>query len=275
MKKTATIILNRNLPDETNALVEQILQFDKKYTDIYVVEAGSDSDKLSKYYTWHVQSEEVIKQGLRYSRGMNYGLLQLWNSNEWKKYDSFFLITNDTKFPDNQKTISILQGILNENHRVGIISPCSEAWAEKKLIGDNSLRYFWFIHNNAYFLRKDLVEQLINTDNPSYMDFLFDGDNFRGYLFESELIAKSYANDWAAAITTQVFSEHNESYLLDKSQLIKTETYEENIELYVAEGLKWIKKKYGFNNRWQMMQYSKLFYEKFFEYFPEEKLNKI
>ena len=66
MKKTATIILNRNLPDETNALVEQILQFDKKYTDIYVVEAGSDSDKLSKYYTWHVQSEEVIKQGLRY-----------------------------------------------------------------------------------------------------------------------------------------------------------------------------------------------------------------
>ena len=107
------------------------------------------------------------------------------------------------------------------------------------------------------------------------MDFLFDCDNFRGYLFESQLIAKSYANDWAAAITTQVFSEHNESYLLDKSQLIKTETYEENIELYVAEGLKWIKKKYGFNNRWQMMQYSKLFYEKFFEYFPEEKLNKI
>ena len=57
--------------------------------------------------------------------------------------------------------------------------------------------------------------------------------------------------------------------------MIKTEPYEENEKLYVEEGLKWIKKKYGFNSRWQMMQYSKLFYEKFFEYFPEEIINKI
>jgi hypothetical protein len=107
------------------------------------------------------------------------------------------------------------------------------------------------------------------------MDFVFDGDNFRGYLSESEIIAKAYINDWAAAITTRVIAEEDESYLLDKSQLIKTESYEENLNLYIEEGLKWAKKKYGFNNRWQMMQYSKLFYEKFFEYFPEEKINKI
>ena len=275
MNKTATIILNRNLPVPTNLLVEHLQQFDGGSTDIYVVEAGSDKNNISKYSTWYVDSEEVLRQGMRYSRGMNYGLLQLWNSDNWKQYDSFFLITNDTKFPSNQNTISELQQLMIENPKLGIISPCSEKWGERNLIGPESLKYFWFIHNNAYFLRKELVEQLINTDNPSYMDFLFDGDNFRGYLVESELIAKAYANDWAAAITTKVFSEHNESYLLEKSQLIKTESYEENIELYVEEGLKWIKKKYGFNSRWQMMQYSKLFYEKFFDYFPEEKVNKI
>ena len=275
MNKTATIILNRNLPEETDALVEDLMRVDGDRTDVFVVEAGSDKGNLSKYSTWHVDSREVLMHGLRYSRGMNYGLLQLWNSGNWKKYDSFFLITNDTKFPNNQNTISTLQKLMIENLKLGIISPCSEKWGEKNLIGVNSLKYFWFIHNNAYFLRKELVEQLMNTDNPSYMDFLFDGDNFRGYLVESELIAKAYANDWAAAITTKVFSEHDESYLLDRNLLIKTESYEENERLYVEEGLKWIKKKYGFNSRWQMMQYSKLFYEKFFEYFPEEIINKI
>ena len=77
--------------------------------------------------------------------------------------------------------------------------------------------------------------QLMNTENPSYMNFLFDGNNFRGYLQESEIIAKTYANDWAAAITTKVYAEEDESYLLDKNKLIKTESYEQNLKFYVDE----------------------------------------
>ena len=275
MKKTATIILNRNLPKETDALVEHLKKNDGDFTDIFVVEAGSDKNNLSKYCTWHLETEEVLKHGLRYFRGMNYGLLKLWKESVWKKYNSFFLITNDTKFPKNQNTVKTLQKIQTEYPKVGILSPCSKKWGEKDLIGTDSLKYFWFIHNNAYFLRKEMLDQLLNKDNPTHMNFLFDGDNFRGYLSESETIAKAYANDWAAAITTKVYAEEEESYLLDKNKLIKTESYEQNLKLYVDEGLKWIKKKYGFNNRWQMMQYSQLFYNKFFEYYPEEKINKI
>ena len=275
MKKTATIILNRNLPEETDALVEHLKKYDGDFTDIFVIEAGSDKNNLSKYCTWHVETEEVVKHGMRYSRGMNYGLLKLWKEGDWRKYDSFFLITNDTKFPKNQNTIKTLQKIQAEYPKVGILSPCSKRWGEKILIGPDSLKYFWFIHNNAYFLRKELVERLMNTDDPSYINFLFDGDNFRGYLSESEFIAKTYANDWAAAITTKIYAEEDESYLLDKSKVIKTESYEKNLQLYVDEGLKWAKKKYGFNSRWQMMQYSQLFYEKFFEYYPEENSKKI
>ena len=275
MKKTATIILNRNLPKETDKLVEHLMKFDNDHADIFVVEAGSDKDNLSKYCTWHVDTEEVVKHGMRYSRGMNYGLLQLWNSNDWDKYDSFFLITNDTRFPSKQETVKTLRQLLVDSPKVGIVSPCSERWGEKVLIGNDSLKYFWFVHNNAYFFRKELVEQLMNTINPTYMDFLFDGDNFRGYLSESEIIAKAYANDWAVAITTKVYAEEDESYLLDKNKLIKTESYQKNLQLYVDEGLRWIKKKYGFNSKWQMMQYSKLFYDKFFDYCPKEKINKI
>ena len=53
----------------------------------------------------------------------------------------------------------------------------------------------------------------MNIDNSSNANFLLDGDNFRGYLSESEVIAKSYANNWAAAITTKVFAEEDETYL--------------------------------------------------------------
>lgn len=275
MKKTATIILNRNLPHETDSLVEHLIKYDGEYTDIFVVEAGSDKDKLSKYCTWHVITPEVKRHGLRYSRGMNFGLLQLWKSGDWENYNSFFLLTNDTIFPKNQKTISVLREIQIKHPKVGIISPCSDRWGEKNLIGENSIKYFWFIHNNAYFFRKEMLDQLIDKDDPNNMSFLFDGSNFRGYLQESEIIAKAYANDWAAAITTQVMAEHEETYLLNKNKLIKTESYESNLQLYIDEGLKWIKKKYGFNSRWQMMQYSKLFYDNFFEYFPSEKINRL
>ena len=83
---------------------------------------------------------------------------------------------------------------------------------------------------------------------PSFsINFLFDGNNFRGYCSESELIAKAYANDWSAANTSKVWSSENESYLLNQSDLIKTETYSENLKLYVEEGRKWMLKKYGFN----------------------------
>ena len=87
MKKTATIILNRNLPKETSLLVDQLIKDNNNYTDVYVVEGGSDKNNLSKYCSWHVNSKEVVEHGMRYLRGMNYGLLKLWESEDWKKYD--------------------------------------------------------------------------------------------------------------------------------------------------------------------------------------------
>ena len=108
--------------------------------------------------------------------------------------------------------------------------------------------------------------------NPA---IVFDGTNFRGYFSESELIAKAYANNWAAAITTKVCAGENESYLLNKADLIKTDTYEENTRLYLEEGEYWLRKKYGFNSRWSMQQYVHSFYDRFFDFYPEYQKYKI
>ena len=268
MKRVATIILNRNLPDVADSLVAHLNQFDSDITDVYVVEAGSDQDNLSKSVTWHADWPEAQSLGLRYCRGMNYGLSQLWKERKFEKYDAFFLLTNDTELQP-EKTIEPLVEILDQHPRVGILSPCSKRWGERFLLENGSTKYFWFIHNNAYLLRREFIESIFNEDEADAMNFLFDGSNFRGYGSEHELIAKAYANDWAAAITSSIWASENESHLLEKTDLIKTEAFEENMMLYIKEGHAWMRRKYGFNSHWSMQQYVKSFYDHFFEFHPE------
>ena len=268
MKRVATLILNRNLPIPTDNLVDKIKKLEGDLTDIFVIEAGSDKKNLSKNYTWHVNTPDVIQNGLRYFRGMNYGLHRLWLEGSFDGYDAFFLLTNDTELSQDN-TLKKLIKVMDNHKKTGIISPCSIDWGEKNLLKEESTKYFWYIQNHAYFLRKDFIKQIINFNKDCYNQFLFDGNNFRGYLSEVELIAKAYANDWSAAITNEVFVEENTSYLLDSFDTIKTENFDENSRLYLNEGLKWIRYKYGFSSKWTMQQYVKAFYDNFFDYHPE------
>jgi hypothetical protein len=268
MKRVATIILNRNLPAVTDRLYDHLMLNDADQTDVYVVEAGSDDERLSEHTTWHADWPEAREQGLRYSRGMNFGLSQLWNEGKFKQYDAFFLLTNDTVL-QAKPTLAPLISLLKEHPRVGVLSPCAKRWGERMLLHAQTTKYFWFIHNNAYLLRREFIESIMNTEQPDFMGFVFDGSNFRGYGSETELISKAYANDWAAAITSEVWASENESHLLNQADLIKTEGYEKNLDLYVEEGRSWMRNKYGFNSRWSMQQYVKSFYDNFFEFHPE------
>lgn len=268
MKNTATIILNRNLPDVTDRLYDSLYKYNSNATDIYVVESGSDKSKLSKHCTWWANWDEAMKFGLRVPRGVNYGLLQLLKEGKFKNYDYFFMLTNDAEFED-KAVVDILVEIMTEQPHIGILSPCSKQWAEVGLIGENNTKYFWYVHNVAYMMRREYIESVMETENPTYINLLYDGTNFRGHGLESELVAKGYINDWATAITTNVWVKENEEYLQNQAQLIKTETYEENLNLYLEEGRKWMRRKYGYNSRWSMQMNTKFFYEKFFEFYPE------
>jgi len=268
MKRTATIILNRNLPSVVDQLYESLNKHNNDNNDIYVVEAGSDEDKLSAHCTWWANWNEVKDDGLRAPRGFNYGLSQLLKEDKYHQYDSFFLLTNDTEF-DDVPVLELLREELAKHERVGILSPCSRRWGEKILLANMETKYFWYVHNTAYLIRREFIDSIRELDEPDYMNFLYDGSNFRGCFTETELIAKGYANDWATAITTKVWAEENESYLRDKADLIKTESFERNLDEYLEEGERWIRKKYGFNSRWSMQMYAKFWYERFFEYYPE------
>ena len=147
-KRVATLILNRNLPLVCNKLVESLEKWNKDITDIFVIEAGSDIENLSKYTTWHANWDEAKKYGLRFNRGMNYGLSKLIEEDIFEKYEYFFLLTNDTVF-EELPIIKTLCSIMDLHNKLGILSPCSKDWGEIKLLQKSKTLYFWFIHTST------------------------------------------------------------------------------------------------------------------------------
>ena len=90
MKPIATLILNRNLPKVTDRLYRLLKKNEGSITDIFVIEAGSNKNNLSKYATWYANTKNIKKKGLRFPRGMNYGLFKLWKERKFTKYKAFF-----------------------------------------------------------------------------------------------------------------------------------------------------------------------------------------
>ena len=64
---------------------------------------------------------------------MNYGLLILYEEDKLNDYDAFFLITNDSVF-ERKPIIKKLLSYFDNDKKLGILSPCSKFWGEKKLI---------------------------------------------------------------------------------------------------------------------------------------------
>ena len=72
---------------------------------------------------------------------------------------------------------------MDAHPHLGILSPCSERWGERLLLTEHSTRYFWFIHNNAYLLRRGSWSASSTPDQCDHMGFVFDSsNNFRGPL---------------------------------------------------------------------------------------------
>jgi hypothetical protein len=273
-KKMATIILNRNLPNITEDLLNNLKSSSLEFSDFYIVESGSDEDKLSADYTWWANWPDSLEHGLRVPRGFNFALSKLLEENKYNKYDYFLLLPNDTEF-ETENALSILLGEMESHPKLGILSPCSKQWGELSFIGEDETKYFWYIDHMAWLVRRDFIDSIRELEEPNHLNFLFDGTNFRGYESNIEVIVKGYANDWATAITSKVFAKENEEHLFTKSELIKTDPFEDNLKKYIEEGKKWLRRKYGFNSRWNMYQYSKFMYDNFFEFYPETENFKI
>jgi hypothetical protein len=266
MEKVATIILNRNLPEVTDALVAKFEEQNCGENDVYVIESGSEREKLSRHTSWWANWPEAMQEGLRYPRGFNYGLSQLWKEGAFENYQYFFLVCNDVAFSDD--LVPVLLTEMERHPRVGILSPCCADWAERAWIGEDSTKYVCHGLPLAWFCRREMIESVMDRVQPDHLHFLFDGSNFRGDGTERELIAKGYINEWATAITTKALITEQTNILRTGFDRIRTDRVETNDRMLIAEGNAWMKRKYGFTNRLHMIMYVKMFYDRFFALYP-------
>lgn len=269
MKPVATIILNRNMPKVTDALYEHLARNDGDMTDVYVVESGSDAGNLSRHASFVANWEQALADGLRYPRGFNFGLAKLAEEKKFDSYQNFFLVCNDCIFPD-QPSVGPLMETLESRPRLGALSPCLDDWGERQLLDGNGLKYFWHVNHVALMVKKSFIQAVGPEGERNFMNFLYDGNNFRGYESDVEVVAKGYANDFASGITSKVIIRENKELLLRHHQQMKTDDFDHNRQRLLQEGKIWLRNKYGFNSRWTMQMYAKFFYDKFFDFFPEE-----
>jgi hypothetical protein len=181
-------------------------------------------------------------------------------------YDYFLLTRNSITF-DGPLVASLVAEIERHPH-VAIMSPCAESWEERELLGDDETAYVWHVNHIMWLVRRDFVEKIMERAEPTYMNLLYDGTNFRGHYADTELVIKGYANGYATALTTRATFREKTDLLRKYSDLMMTEPYGVNERLIFEEGREWMRRKYGFTTRLQMQDYARLFYNRFFEMNP-------
>jgi hypothetical protein len=250
MGRVATIILNRNLPAVTDELVDRVRQFDAGSNDVYVVESGSEQDRLSQHHTAWANWDDAMLRGLRFPRGFNFGLLDLLRKGRFWDYDYFLLMRNSVEF--DGPLVSLLTAEMERHPQACIVSPCAESWDERELLGENRTMYVWHVNHLIWLVRRSFVEVIMERAEPTHMNLLYDGTNFRGHYADTEL-------------TTRALFREKTDLLRKYSDLMKTEPYGVNERLIFDEGREWMRRKYGFTSRIQMQEYARLFYTRFFD----------
>ena len=259
-KPVATLILNRNLPQISDQLGDHLLKWNGDITDVFVIESGSDANKLSKHKTFWANWPEAIENGLRYPRGFNYGLMEV---EKYAKYQFYFMVLNDAMFSP-EPTIEILLNEMEQWSKFGIISPASPIWGEAQSIPPSSTKCHWLIPHLAWMFRSTFLDTIKEKNNATYLNYFYDGENFRGYDADTEIGIKAYLNNYSLAITnkTQIVEDH--SITEKMADFMKTDKQDVHRSLMYKEGLAWMKKKYGFDSKWEMRTWAKRVYEDFF-----------
>lgn len=112
MKKTAALILNRNMPQLADELGDWILKQHAAEVDLYVLENGSDANKYSRY------ANIILSESLGPAGGVNEGIRQL----QGKGYDYIWLNYNDARY-EQPGFLPEAISALDQDERIALVFP--------------------------------------------------------------------------------------------------------------------------------------------------------
>lgn len=118
MDSVAIIVMNRDRPDLTDAVVEQVREMGEGLdTELFVVEAGSRPDGRSKYMTHSFRDRNYRGRYFAFNKGLEFAHK---TQPEW---DYYWFVCNDIVFPDGQDTLRLLWEAMQSDPRMAGIGP--------------------------------------------------------------------------------------------------------------------------------------------------------
>jgi len=249
--KYCAVILNRNLGSECDNLRQELLNLG--FDSVVVVDSSTSSNLASKYVNVRATDMNTLNEGYRINRGFNEGLTFALSNYEpdWimclpvdSKIEKISLISFEQEADNYQKIVAY-----------GFISSKSPYYP---LLAENT-GLVWNLEEGPIMLHRDFIEEFW-IDNKIQ---IFDNDNFRGYLSFKELALRIYGKNRAIGVSKYLLVEEREEFLMNFSELMKTEAFAENKELLIVEGKQWLKRKYGFTNRWELENIVRLLHNEF------------
>jgi 2-polyprenyl-3-methyl-5-hydroxy-6-metoxy-1,4-benzoquinol methylase len=161
LKDIAAVVVNRDRPDLTDNLVEQLMMMKQDVDmDIYVIEMGSTNK--SKYASFYYDDKDYSGKCYGHNVGIRYAKA---NGN----YRFFWILMNDLVF-DKEDSIKKLIDVADRNSKIGILSPTEldAGYPGCKPIEGNEDFHIVTTCDYLGFLIKSEVVDRIGFLNPSF-----------------------------------------------------------------------------------------------------------
>lgn len=114
----AIIVMNRDRPDITDKVVEQVKDMGEGLeTSLFVVEAGSRPENRSRYATHYFRDRDYKGRYYAFNQGLKFA------HQEKPAYDYYWFVVNDIIFPEGQDTLKLLWEAMQENPSMAAIGP--------------------------------------------------------------------------------------------------------------------------------------------------------
>jgi len=221
--KIATLIVSRNRPDLVTELVDDIKQYNTFENDIYLVECGTDANNLTEYTTLWYEDKDFK------GKCFGHNLLLDYVQSIGKKYDYFLITMNDVFMQHTGDPIAELVRIMEENKRIGILSPTNldglYPGSQKQNKGDSHV-----------VTTCDYLCFLMRSDALSNVGFL---NRYFKYCWGAihELSYKLYKEDWTINYCDTFSYNHlgGSTYGAKDTQTISREEYQYCAKKFAAQ----------------------------------------
>jgi len=159
--KTLAVILNHNLPDETNKLYEALKPFEKDDYDLVVVENGCEEDGKSKYSTY------TLEENVYWGGALNIMFQHIIDN---KQYDSLLFLNNDIIIHGYNFVKSLREEMFENDFKIvspTIFQPTHDQgfWFTMHNWNSKTTRQVKWVDFNAPLIHRDLIESIGQFDS--------------------------------------------------------------------------------------------------------------